>query len=437
MNGATMRGMASVFGLKAVITALNFALITLAARKFGTDDFGNYSVLFSSAGLLSIVATFGQQVLVMRFWSEYLSNEREDLLKGSLIFSFLVCLVGCIVVAVPFYLWAAGAYSASLGLSVTLYLVSLSAVMTSAHLVRSAVSVEAGDGYGNLLLLAPSTGYLGLCMAMGWPANLTTLFAIMAAGAGLAVLIHAAMMYRAVVARFPNIGRISPAFDLSEWSSRSLKLWVSNGLEASNQYLDVLVVGYLLSPAVAGAYFVVTRVANIFSIATDAIHMFSTRHIPGLFYRQQFEQLNRMLDTVAWVILAIVFGSMVAIVVGGHWLLAIFNSAYTPYHGALIILSIGVGAVASSGPSGSILMLTGHEGRYLAIVGSAVAMRLAGLFVLIPLFGVTGGATATACSLLVMAILLRYAAKTAAGIDGSVLRLLARFEQAVSFRPAK
>lgn len=423
LNVATVRGMASVFGLKAVITVINFALITFAARKFGAADFGNYSVLFSSAGLLSIVATFGQQVLVMRFWSEYVSSGRADLLKGSLIFSVAVCVAGCVIIGVPFYIWSCSAYSESLGLAVTAYLVAVSAVLTSAHLVRSAVGVEAGDGVGNLLLLAPPTAYLGFHMAMGHDADLTTLFAIMATGAGLAVMIHAGIMYRAVIARFPDIARIRATMDLREWSCRSIKLWVSNGLEASNQYLDVLVVGYLLSPTVAGAYFVVTRVANIFSIATDAIHMFSTRHIPNLFYRQQFDQLGRMLDTVAWVILAIVLGSMAAIVVGGHWLLAIFNSAYTSYHVALIILSIGVAALASAGPSGSILMLTGHEGRYLAIVGATVLMRVAGLFVLIPLLGVTGGAVATACSLIVMSLLLRSSAKTAAGIDGSVWRL--------------
>lgn len=423
LNGATVRGMVSVFGLKAVITVLNFALITLAARKFGAADFGNYSVLFSSAGLLSIVATFGQQVLVMRFWSEYVSNGRADLLKGSLIFSVVVCGAGFLVVGIPFYVWSSSAYSESLGLAVTAYLVAVSAVMTSAHLVRSAVGVEAGDGVGNLLLLAPPVAYLGIHMAMRWDADLTTLFAIMAAGASLAVFIHAVIVYRAVIARFPDIARIRAAMDLREWGSRSAKLWVSNGLEASNQYLDVLIVGYLLSPTVAGAYFVVTRVANIFSIATDAIHMFSTRHIPNLFYRQQFDQLGRMLDTVAWVILAIVLGSMAAIVVGGHWLLTIFNSSYVSYHGALIILSIGVAALASAGPSGSILMLTGHEGRYLAIVGATVLMRVAGLLVLIPLFGVTGGAAATACSLIVMSLLLRSSAKTAAGIDGSVWRL--------------
>lgn len=439
LNVATVRGMASVFGLKAVITVLNFALITLAARKFGAGDFGNYSVLFSSAGLLSIVATFGQQVLVMRFWSEYLSNERADLLKGALIFSIAVCAAGCVVIGVPFYLWSSNAYAESLGLAVTAYLVAVSIVMTSAHLVRSAVGVEAGDGVGNLLLLAPPTVYLGLFMVMGWNADLATLFGIMAAGAGIAVLIHAGIMYRAVIVRFPDITRIPAAFDLREWGSRSVKLWVSNGLEASNQYLDVLVVGYLLSPTIAGAYFVVTRVANIFSIATDAIHMFSTRHIPNLFYRQQFDQLNRMLDTVAWVILVIVLGSMAGIVVGGYWLLAIFNGTYAAYHGALIILSIGVAALASAGPSGSILMLTGHEGRYLAIVGATVLMRVVGLFVLIPLFDVTGGAAATACSLVVMSLLLRSSAKTAAGIDGSVWRLTGWFERPrqSTLRPAE
>ena len=439
LNVAAVRSMVSVFGLKAVITVLNFALITLAARKLGTTEFGSYSVLFSAAGLLSIVATLGQQVLVMRFWSEYTSNARSDLLKGAMIFSLAVCLAGCVLVGVPFYAWASATYSVPVGLAVTCYLVALSMVLTSSHLVRSAVGVEAGDGIGNLLLLGPPTAYLGLCMVSGQAADLALLFTIMAAGAGIAVLIHAGVTYRTIVARFPTIIRDRAAFQVREWSSRSFKLWMSNGLEASNQYLDVLVVGYLLSPTVAGAYFVVSRVANIFSIATDAIHMFSTRYIPGLFYRRQFDQLNRMLDMVAWVILAVVFGSMAVIVAGGPWLLGIFNSTYASYHGALIILSIGVAALASAGPSGSLLMLTGHEGRYLLIVGAIVAIRVTGLLVLIPLFGVMGGATATASSLLLMALLLRGSAKTLVGIDGSVLRLpgyLHRFQQN-SLRPAE
>jgi O-antigen/teichoic acid export membrane protein len=418
--------MASSFALKALFTISNFALVTLAARTLGIETFGHYSLLFSAAGLLGIVASFGQQVLVMRFWSEYLASGRGDLLKGSLLFSGVVCLIGCALIGLPFYVWCATATTPSVAAAAASYLVVLSLVMTTSHLVRAAIGVEAGDGFGNLLLTVPSVVYLGVCIASGVDAELATLFGLMAAGGALAAIIHGVLMHRAVAAKFPGFWRMRPAFDLARWMNRSAKLWLSNGLEASNQYLDVLVIGYLMHPSIAGAYFVVTRVANIMSVATDAIHMFSTRHIPDLYYRKQFTELDAMLDTVARVTLLVVAGSILAIVAGGSGLLAIFNSAYVPYHGVLIILSIGAASVAAAGPSGSILMLTGHEGRYLAIVGATVLTRTAGLVALVPLFGIAGGAAATAVSLVAMALLLRHWVMKCTDIDGSVLRLIAR-----------
>jgi O-antigen/teichoic acid export membrane protein len=71
-------------------------------------------------------------------------------------------------------------------------------------------------------------------------------------------------------------------------------------------------------------------------------------------------------------------------------------------------------------------MLTGHEGRYLSIIGSTVLLRSAGFFVLIPTFGVLGAVAATTVSFVWMAIMLRNSAKSLAGIDGSVLRLQGR-----------
>lgn len=418
------RGMISAFGLKALFTIANFALVTLAARTLGLETFGDYSLLFSAAGLLGIVATFGQQVLVMRFWSEYVAGQRADLLKGSLLFAAAVCLAGCALIGLPVYVWCAAVYSSEIGAAVASYLVVVSLVMTTAHLVRTAVSIEAGDGLGNLLLTVPAIVYLGVCIATGTAAELSHVFGLMAAGGAVAVMIHLVLIGRALAARFPGLLRTRPAFEISRWVAQSSKLWLSNGLEASNQHLDVLIIGYLMHPAVAGAYFVVTRVANVLSVATDAIHMFSTRHIPDLYYRKQFRDLDALLDLVAQVTVVVVACGLLAIAVVGSPLLAIFNSAYVAYHGVLIILSIGAAAVAAAGPSGAILMLTGHEGRYLAIVGGTVLLRTVGLVVLVPLFGVGGGAVATTAALVAMALLLRHAVRDCTGIDGSVLRLV-------------
>ena len=416
-------GMISAFGLKALFTIANFALVTLAARTLGIQTFGDYSLLFSAASLLGIVATFGQQVLVMRFWSEYIASERADLLKGSLLFAALVCLAGGVLIGLPFYLWCAHVYSPAIGGAVAGYLAVVGLLMTTAHLVRTAVSIEAGDGLGNLMLTGPGIAYLVVCLVAGIEPGLAMLFGVMAAGGTIAVMMHLVWIMRALAAKMPTFAHTRPAFETRLWVARSSKLWISNGLEASNQHLDVLIIGFLLHPAVAGAYFVVTRVANVMSVATDAIHMFSTRHIPDLYYRKQLKELDALLDLVGQVTAVVVAGGLLAIVLVGSPLLSIFNSAYVSYHGILIILSIGAAAVAASGPSCAILMLTGHEGRYLAIVGGTVLLRTAGLVALVSLFGVGGGAVATAAALVAMALLLRHSARECTGIDGSVLRL--------------
>jgi O-antigen/teichoic acid export membrane protein len=421
-GSADVAAIARVFTLKGVITVLNFGLVTLAARALQPEIFGTYSLLFSAAGLLGIAATLGQQVLVMRFWSEYLAAERDDLLKGALIFSALVCLLGCVLFGVPFYLWCAAHYGDGVELAIVLYMVTFSLVMTTAHLVRSAIGIGIGDGTANILLALPGAVYFAICMAAGVRAELSVSFAAMAAGAALAIVVHLFALRRSLASRSSFV-KARADFLIPQWTGRSAKLWMSNVLEAANQYLDVLVIGFLMDPVTAGAWFVLTRLANIISVATDAIHMFATRHIPELYFRGETSRLGGILDAVAWVVLLVILGSIVAIVIAGGWLLAIFNSAYVVYHGVLIILAVGAAAGAAAGSSPSLLMLTGHEGRYLTIIGGAVLLRLCAFATMIPAFGLVGAAVAVTVSQLAMTLLIRRAVKHCTGIDASVLRI--------------
>ena len=436
-NSPALRGIAGVFALRMTITVLNFALISLAARALGISAFGTYSILFSAAGLFSIVATAGQQVLVMRFWNEYSSAGRMGYLKGALIFSCVVCLAGSVLVAIPLCVWLIMAYVVQIAMWITLYLVALSVLLTTSHLVRTAIGVGTGDGFGNLSLAIPPIVYLLLCLGRGAGADVSIVFLLMALGAVSCVLFHIVMLWLTLQDRFPGFMTAKAAYNIPSWRARSLKLWLSNSLEASNQYIDVLIIGALMNPAVAGAYFVTSRLANAFSMATDAIHMFSTRHIPDLYYRRQFAQLSALLDTVSGVTLAVIVAGMIVIAGGGHWILMAFSSAYVPYHDALIVLSLGMAAVAAAGPSGSILMLTGHEGRYLGVIGITVLLRMTGFLILIPHFQVMGAVLATTLSFACMAVLLRASTVSSAKIDGSILRLLPRYWRRPAVTPAE
>lgn len=420
----SIRGIASVFIMKSSIIVANFTLIMLAARVLDTEAFGVFSILFAAAGLFCIVATFGQQVSIMRWWNEYTAAGDPSTLKGVLRFSAATVFAGCAIVAAGFYFWAASTHTLLLAAAVTLYMVSQAVVLTSSHLVRTAISVGAGDGYGNLLVSVPALIYLAAVLVAGGTAEASTVFFLFAAGAFAAIALHFVFLRRKIRALYPNFASARPRYDTADWRARSFKLWISNGLEAANQYLDVLIIGYLMSPTVAGAYFVTTRLANAFATASDTMHMFSTRHIPDLYYRGEFKQLNSLLNSVAGITLAVIAVGMVIILAGGQFFLMVFNEAYVPYYPALALLCFGTAAVAAAGPSGSILMLTGHEGRYLKVIALTVLIRAVGFFTLIPAFGIMGAVSATTISFVFMTAMLRYQSKKLTGLDGSVLRLL-------------
>lgn len=429
----SIRNIFGAFALKGIAVALLFLLISLATRVLGEHDFGVFSILFSAGGLFAVVATSGQQVLIMRTWNEYAAADDVSCLKGALYFSLATFAIGTMLVGSTFFFVLSLFFPTGLAVAAALYLCFFGASLLSSHLVRTAVGVGWGDGIGNLFPISLPLLYLIFSAATGHNADVATLIECFAAGAFIAVVIHVFLIAGKLRQRFPDFAKISPHYDMKTWRLRSLKLWISNGLEASNQYLDVLIIGFLMSPTVAGAYFVTTRLANIFAIATDALHWFSSRHIPDLYYRKDFKGLDSMLNTVAIVTLLVVAAGLIAMSAVGYWLLAIFSPTYTPYYGALLILCVGTAAVSAAGPSGSILMFTGHEGRTLTILATTVVLRVSGFFVLVPLFEVVGAVSATTISFLFMALMLRGSAKRLTGIDGSIARLL----PGVATTPAK
>jgi O-antigen/teichoic acid export membrane protein len=125
-------------------------------------------------------------------------------------------------------------------------------------------------------------------------------------------------------------------------------------------------------------------------------------------------------------LLSMIAVGVVAIVVAGKWALGFISPDYVQYYPALIVLCLGTAAAAAAQPCAPILMLTGHEGRYLGIIAGSVALRAVGFFLLVPLFGIMGAVSASALSFVLLALALSYSTQRLAGFDGSVLRLMKR-----------
>lgn len=421
---AEVMGVITSIVIKAVSILSAFLLFTLSARVLGEEQFGQFALFFSAASMVSVAAVFGQEMLIVRVWNEHIAAGRLDLVKGGIVFGLAISVSGGVLGAavmgliVYFYHSFAAALIASVFVAVAVFLLFLSS------LARSVVSILMGDGQREMTAFLPANLGLGVCLALSLSLSVTWVVNLLTLGMVLAVAFQIFYLLRVLRRTQPDIFKSSSSYTPETWFPSSLRLWGASLLEVSNQYLDVILIGYLLDPIAAGAYFVTTRLANGFASVADAFNTFAMRQFPELYYKRDSVGLVRLLQTLALLTGLAVVSGLIVVGFAGDWLLLIFGEEYMGYYHVLLILCLGTSALAATGPAAPVLMLTGHEGAYLRIVTISVLVRAVGFIFVVPLFGIVGAALTTAVSLLVMAVLVGIKAQVSTGYNVTATRVL-------------
>src|SRR5262249_39085367 len=127
-----------------------------------------------------------------------------------------------------------------------------------------------------------------LALHVGYHIGEADLMWLLSAGMGLAIAVQTGIAYRALP---PNIEWSHLAFDTKTWGSRSIPMWGAALLEAANQYADVILIGILVNPVVAGTYFVAARIASAFSKVTVATYALAASRISLLYFNRSRGEL--------------------------------------------------------------------------------------------------------------------------------------------------
>jgi len=408
--------------------AASFAMLSLAARAMSAHDFGHLAMWLSITQMGGVFAVFGQEMFVLRSLNQYAAADSPELAHGAALFSLQI--VSVIPVLTATCLFLTGSFllqeSKSLMVAASLYLVANSIIAFGSHLARFAVRTLLTDGTRELLW--KGLVVLVLLVIVGKKGSIgETEFLSVACGAlAIAITVQGIIVYTA----FPrHLLATKPAWRTGEWLRASSHFWITSILEALNQYFDVLVVYWLLDAQSAGVYFVATRLANVFGTLLSAVHAFATRRIPGLYFNRNMEELNRVLLSMAEVVLLCVIGGLLVVWVGGGMLLGLFGPSFAGEKWTLLVLVTGTSLYAAGGPAPAILMIAGFEGRYPWILAGSIALRLVGFIVLIPFFGLMGAAMAATLSLLIMTVTMNVLCRRWTGIDPSVLAVVRKFRR--------
>jgi len=419
-------GSATVLAIKFVSSVVGFAIFALASRLMEPSAFGTLAIIFNAVSFLAVVALCGQETLIVRSWDEYYRTNRPELARGALEFGAQIVLAAALLTAAASAAaWLAWDSNVSVILVVAAcaFLFAQAVMHFSGQFARVAAGVIISEFPREFMwrLIVVIVIAVHHVMQIGFGA--TEFFVVSTSALLFAILFQ---VWR-VARRLPgSVTAAKPQFETAVWTTRSLKMWLSSLMDTTSQYVEVVVIGFVLGPTTAAFYFVCTRITNVFAMISGSMTMYAMRQISGLFYADAKDELQNILRSLA-IISAIVAGLAVAVILlGGKLLLWMFGATYVSAYAALIVLTIGASVSALAGPAGYVLLMTGHEGIYPRIMAGGLLVRFGLIAILGPLFGLMGAVIAWSISAVAIALALIIACRYFVGLDPSLGSALAR-----------
>lgn len=418
-------------GVLSLLIQLQYQLVRLLggillARIMGPVQLGIYSFTLALVTLFQIVPAYGLDGVVIRYSAQYGTQKSWDLLRGLWQIAFIASIgYGLLSVGAMFgiislgWLNVAAAYSPR---TLEFAAILMLCMPTLTYLSASLRAINPGV-LGQLPQFTIQPGiFLVLVLivtyAMRHAMNAPEAMCTQGLAAAAAVAVAAGWLRR----HQPNSLRDArPRRELGRWINSATSFWLLGGLELINTQADLLMLGTFGTANETGLYRVAANGANLLALSAAAINAYIGPKIPGMYTRQDFGRLQRILKLCARGAFALsLLGACVFWLWGRNLLTLVFGAAYLGAFWPLAILCFGQLSSLGSGFGGLLLSMTGHEREAAVIAGGAAVCNIALNVMLIPRFGATGTAVATAVSIFIWRGMLSFVVRKRTGLNISI-----------------
>jgi O-antigen/teichoic acid export membrane protein len=414
---ATMQGVSNV---------LAFVVSVLLARLLGARGYGLYTLAISWAGFLMIPALFGFERFLVREISVYEVHEQWSLMKGLLQRANQFVLMASIAIA------SCGIFVAITWMSpalrgpfcVAMLLVPLNCLILlrqgAMQAIGRIVTAQLPEYLIRPVLIL--AGVIALDLLGNHTLTPTTAAVVNVTAVAVAFVVGAILLVRALPDRLRHV-RV--AFATRDWLRGSFPMMLISGVWLANGYITTLVVGTLDGPKSAGVYSVVQRGGEVIVVLLFATNMPLAPAVARLYARGDREGLEHTTERMARASFIVSVPIALTLMLFPNIYLDLFGSDFRLGASAMAIVAFGQLINATAGPSGNVLVMTGHE-RVAArgvMVGLVVNILLA--IALVPSLGVTGGGIAYASSLILWNGILVLASRRHVGVNVTAFRRLA------------
>jgi O-antigen/teichoic acid export membrane protein len=383
-----------VFGSTTATMVVSFATIAYFSTILGAGGIGVYFLFEAVIGIAGIPSNLGIDKALSKRLSEG-ENQGEFLSAAVLVKVVPLVVVGSVLYAfqvqVQNYVGAPAITYILIFLFINQYYKTSQKILQGERKVATSAYLRFGE---KILFLIIGTSMLTLEKS---PEGL-----MIAKIMSEAILIVGTGVVMDTKFQWPNLGVTSSLLDYSRYSL------ISHIGGYTYNWMDILLIGYFLSPEFVGAYEIAWRITKITSLS-GAVGTTIFPEISRLHAREEFEKITSILYDSIFASLYLVIPALIGgALLSSEILGTIYGEEFTIASVALIILLIEKVFHSIHKVLGESLQAVNRPD--LAAVSSviAIAINLGLNFILIPIFGISGAATATCLSFTVNTLLHMY-----------------------------
>jgi O-antigen/teichoic acid export membrane protein len=415
-EGKSVTELISITFLGRVLGRLfKYALVVLLARELGGGALGTFALGFAIIRFAGTIANFGLEPAMKKFVPIYRTRDDDGAISGLVVGAVVVSVVGG-AVAVPagrFLLTEYALFSGvAVGGVVSMLLLSVPFLAT----LRSLDAVTLGYDRTSFSVYIRDFGQEGVALLMVGAAVLFVGTEQSAAVGYVVAMAATTLLAFVLVYRLGGFDGVdSPSLDVRSILPYTAVTTLSSLSDLTIGWIDILVLSTFVARDIVGQYQAAYQTAALLTFALVASNSIFPSLASRLYEVGETERLGRLFRAlVKWISLSTLVATISLILLRDE-VLFIFGTSFQNAAETLVVLAIAQWIVATVGPAGYVLLMTGKE--RVELVGKVVisVLNVVLNFLLVPPFGILGAAVATAISLAILNVIRLAAVQSSLG----------------------
>ncbi len=198
---------------------------------------------------------------------------------------------------------------------------------------------------------------------------------------------------------------VRPVFEYRTIFVFSLPVMFATSIQYLVSWTDILLLGVFVPPVAVGQYQAAYQTSILLVVVLQSADSIFPVLAADLYHNGQRQRLNQIYTVMTkWVTYFTLLGLIFIIIYSGE-ILSIFGMTARSAQQTLVLLGIGQTIVATVGPTGFLLIMSGHERLQTVNAIAAAILNIVLNVILIQEYGIIGAAIATGLSLALYNIL--------------------------------